>query len=129
MEDISFYFLLLLLKALNDYRLSLHECYRDACLRTMNFEVTVTFTHIILTAVTRKLSRYRNLKPYLYYPFYNILCERFLSIRQRYKAFLAESMFVIEQALSQDYLANYWCFFVFLFFRFKFDLHDLEWQY
>ena len=99
--------------------MSLHECYRDACSRTMNFEVTVTFTHIILTAVTRKLSRYRNLKPYLYYPFYNILCERFLSIRQRYKAFLAESMFVIEQALSQDYLANYWCFLFSFFFAFN----------
>ena len=84
MEDISFYFLLLLLKALNDYRLSLHEWYRDACSRTMNFEVTVTFTHIIFTAVTRKLSRYRNSKPYPYYNnfIYNILWERFLSIRQ-----------------------------------------------
>ena len=28
-------------------------------------------------------------------------------------------MFVIEQALSQDYLANYWRFFVFLFFAFN----------
>ena len=85
----------------------------------MNFEVNLTFTDIMLNAATKNLSSYRNLKHYLYYPFYNILCERFLLIRQRYKAFLAESMFVIEQALSQNYLANYWCFLFSFFFAFN----------
>ena len=48
-------------------------------------------------------------------------------MRQRYKAFLAENMFVIEEAQSQAYLADYRCFLFFL--LLSLDLYDLEWQY
>ena len=81
----------------------------------MNFEVFLIFTYIILTVVTKKLNSYRNLKPYLSYRFYSILYGGLSLVRQRYKTFLAENMFVIKQTLSQDYLANYW-YFLFPFF-------------
>ena len=89
----------------------------------MNFEVTYILTYIILTEVTKRLSSYRNLKLYLHYRSYNILCEGLFLVRQRYQAFLVENMFIIEQALSKDYLTNYWCFlFSFpLFFFFAFN--------
>ena len=45
-------------------------------------------------------------------------------MRQRYKAFLAENVFVIEQALSQTDLAKYWCFLFPFFFSFLFFTFD-----